>query len=317
MIGTPFVYDIAMAVGFRGITRRSGVLLEGPAGWSEWSPFPEYDDQEAAPWLAAALECAGAGYPAPVRDVVPINGIVPALDPTSAAQRALASGCQTIKVKVAGPGTDLDADVARVTAVREALPTARLRVDANGGWDLATATAALERLRPLGLEYAEQPCATVEDLARLRARDLGIAIAADESIRRASDPLRVRDAGAADVAILKVAPIGGINACLRLAAELGMPVVVSSAVETSVGLRAGVALAAALPELPFACGLETGRLLSGDVTADPLIPVGGGIAVRDVRLDQRLLEAHRAADDLRDWWLARLARVTAIVEEGR
>lgn len=317
MIGTPFVYDIAMTVGFRGITRRSGVLLEGPAGWSEWSPFPEYDDQEAAPWLAAALECAAAGYPAPVRDVVPINGIVPALDPTSAAQRALASGCQTIKVKVAGPGTDLDADVARVTAVREALPTARLRVDANGGWDLATATAALERLRPLGLEYAEQPCATVEDLARLRARDLGIAIAADESIRRASDPLRVRDAGAADVAILKVAPIGGINACLRLAAELGMPVVVSSAVETSVGLRAGVALAAALPELPFACGLETGRLLSGDVTADPLIPVGGGIAVRDVRLDQRLLESHRAADDLRDWWLARLARVTAIVEEGR
>ena len=317
MTGDPFVYDIAMAVGFRGLTRRSGVLFEGPAGWAEWSPFPEYGDEEAAPWLVAALECAADGFPAPVRDTVEVNGIVPVLPPAAAAARAVASGCRTVKVKVAGPGSTLDDDLARVRAVRSALPDARLRIDANGGWDLATAARALEALEPLHLEYAEQPCASVEDLAALRARHTGVLIAADESIRRATDPLRVRDAGAADVAVLKVQPIGGIRACVELTAELGLPVVVSSAVETSVGLRAGVALAAALPELPYACGLETARLLDGDVTGEPLAPVDGALPVRDVTVDPSLLAAHRADDELRDFWLRRLARVSRIVEETR
>lgn len=317
MTGDPFVYDIAMAVGFRGLTRRSGVLFEGPAGWAEWSPFPEYGDEEAAPWLVAALECAADGFPAPVRDTVEVNGIVPVLPPAAAAARAVASGCRTVKVKVAGPGSTLDDDLARVRAVRSALPDARLRIDANGGWDLATAARALEALEPLHLEYAEQPCASVEDLAALRARHTGVLIAADESIRRATDPLRVRDAGAADVAVLKVQPIGGIRACVELTAELGLPVVVSSAVETSVGLRAGVALAAALPELPYACGLETARLLDGDVTGEPLAPVDGALPVRDVTVDPSLLAAHRADDELRDFWLRRLARVSRIVEEQR
>ncbi len=317
MTGDPFVYDIAMAVGFRGLTRRSGVLFEGPAGWAEWSPFPEYGDEEAAPWLVAALECAADGFPAPVRDTVEVNGIVPVLPPAAAAARAVASGCRTVKVKVAGPGCTLDDDLARVRAVRSALPDARLRIDANGGWDLATAARALEALEPLRLEYAEQSCAGVGDLAALRARRTGVLIAADESIRRATDPLRVRDAGAADVAVLKVQPIGGIRACVELTAELGLPVVVSSAVETSVGLRAGVALAAALPELPYACGLETARLLDGDVTGEPLAPVDGALPVRDVTVDPSLLAAHRADDELRDFWLRRLARVSRIVEETR
>ncbi len=317
MTGDPFVYDIAMAVGFRGLTRRSGVLFEGPAGWAEWSPFPEYGDEEAAPWLVAALECAADGFPAPVRDTVEVNGIVPVLPPAAAAARAVASGCRTIKIKVAGPGSALDDDLARVRAVRAAVPEARLRIDANGGWDLATATRALEALEPLRLEYAEQPCASVNDLAALRSRHTGVLIAADESIRRSTDPLRVRDAGAADVAVLKVQPIGGIRACVELTAELGLPVVVSSAVETSVGLRAGLALAAALPELPYACGLETARLLDGDVTGEPLAPVDGALPVRDVTVDPSLLAAHRADDELRDFWLRRLARVSRIVEEQR
>lgn len=316
-MSAPFVYDIPMTVGFRGITRRSGVLFEGDAGWSEWSPFPEYDDDEAAAWLLAAREWADLGAPTPVRDRVEVNGIVPALDPEAAAARAVASGCRTVKIKVAGPGSGLDDDVARVAAVRAALPEARLRVDANGGWSLQEARVAVAELAPFGLEYVEQPCASVEDLARLRSLEPGVAIAADESIRRAEDPMRVKRAGAADVAIIKVQPLGGVSRCLRLADELGLPVVVSSAVETSVGLAAGVALAAALPDLPYACGLETQRLLAADVTAAPLAPVDGTLPVGPVAVDPALLEACRADEDVTAFWLARWERVNRIVEGRR
>ncbi|MBB1483846.1 o-succinylbenzoate synthase [Tessaracoccus sp. MC1865] len=305
-----FVYDIPLTVRFRGISHRSGVLFEGPAGWAEWSPFPEYDDAEAAAWLRAAMEMAEEGYPAPVRDTVPVNGIVPGLPPEQAAARAVASGCSTIKIKVAASGERIDDDIARVAAVHAALPGAKLRVDANGGWSLEEAAAALRELDPFGLEYAEQPCATVEELAALRRLDLGTPIAADESIRRAGDPLRVKRAGAADIAMLKVQPLGGVRACLRLAEELAMPVVVSSAVETSVGLRAGLALAAALPELPHACGLETARLLDGDVTASPLHPVDGVLPVRPVVVDPALLERYAAGPELTRFWLDRWRRVS-------
>lgn len=311
-----FVYDIALSVAFRGITRRSGVLFEGPAGWAEWSPFPEYPDAEAANWLRAASEQAEHGYPAAVRDVVPVNGIVPGLAPAEAAARAVASGCGTVKVKVAAHGETIDDDVARVAAVRAALPGAKLRVDANGGWSLEEAAAALRELESLRLEYAEQPCASVEELAALRAMDIGIPIAADESIRRASDPHRVKAAGAADIAMLKVQPIGGIRACLRLAEELDMPVVVSSAVETSVGLRAGVALAAALPELPYACGLETARLLDGDVVTHPLHPVAGELAVGPIAVDPELLTRHAAGTELTRFWMERYERVAALIGAG-
>lgn len=314
---TPFVYDIALRVPFRGIARRSGVVIEGPAGWAEWSPFPEYGDGEAAAWLRAALEAAEYGYPEPVRDAVEVNGIVPALAPEAAAARAVASGCGTVKIKVAAPGQSVADDVVRVRAVRDALPDVRLRVDANGGWSLERAAEALSALAPLGLEYAEQPCAAVDDLAALRAMDLGVAVAADESIRRADDPLRVRDAGAADVAVLKAQPLGGVRACLRLAGELGLPVVVSSAVETSVGLRAGLALAAALPDLPYACGLETASLLDGDVVPAPLLPRDGVLGLRDVAADPALLARHAAGADLTTFWLERWDRVMRIVEGER
>ena len=197
------------------------------------------------------------------------------------------------------------------------MPGAKLRVDANGGWTLDEATVAIRELVGFDLEYVEQPCAGVEDLAALRRLDLGAPIAADESIRRADDPIRVRDMGAADVSVLKVQPIGGIRACLALADELGMPVVVSSAVETSIGLRVGVALAAALPELPFACGLETGRLLAGDLTREPVVPVDGEIAVRDVVVEPGLLVEHAAGPELTRFWLDRLHRVREHLEAQR
>ncbi len=314
------VYDIELNTRFRGITRRQGVLLEGPAGWGEWSPFPEYGDVEAVSWLQAAMEMATLGWPDPARWQVPVNAIVPAIPPRAAGERVRASGCLTAKVKVAEEGQTLQDDVARVAAVREALgPRGRVRVDANGGWTVQEATVAIGELEQFDLEYAEQPCAGVEDLAELRTllhrRGVAVPIAADESIRRAGDPLRVRDLGAADVAILKVQPLGGVRRCLELAEVLGMPVVVSSALETSVGLRAGVALAAALPDLPYACGLETGSLLLDDVVTEPLRARAGALPVGDLVVDPEALTRTSAGDEMAGWWLERLHRVTALVPE--
>lgn len=308
-----FVYDVGLTTMFRGLTRRSGIVFQGPAGWAEWSPFPEYDDAEAAVWLAAAQQAATQGYPAPLREEVEVNGIVPALSAEAAARRALDSGCRTIKIKVAAGS--LDDDVARVAAVRAALPDAKLRLDANGSWSLSEAHDALRELGQFGLEYVEQPCAEVADLAALRRSEPGVAIAADEAIRRAADPLRVRRAAAADIAVLKVQPLGGVAACLRLAEQLDMPVVVSSAVETSIGLAAGLALAAALPEPSLACGLETGRLLSADVVAAPLLPVAGRLRLRDVKPEPQLLAQHAADPELRRYWLARWQRVSRRLNE--
>lgn len=306
------VYDIGMRVRFRGLTRRTGVLLEGKAGWAEWSPFPEYGDEEAAHWLRAALDAAEHGYPGPMRDTVPVNGIVPALSPDDAARRAVDSGCSTIKVKVAGE-TSLDEDLARVRAVRAALPEAKVRVDANGGWNLDEAERALRALADVGLEYAEQPVAAVEDLARLRSLGLGTPIVADESIRRADDPYRVVELDAADGIVLKVQPLGGVRRCLTLAKELRLPCVVSSAVETSIGLAAGVALAGALPELPWACGLETIRLLDGDVVERSLVPEAGRLVPPVVGLQPTLAGQHLADDETTAWWRARFDRVSALV----
>lgn len=305
------VYAIPLRTRFRGITVREGLLLRGPAGWGEFSPFLEYDDRVAAPWLAAALEAADQGWPEPVRDRVPVNVTVPAVGPDQAHAIVTAGGCGTAKVKVAEPGQTLADDQARLEAVRDALgPGGRVRIDANGGWTVDEAVTALARLDRSagGLEYAEQPCATVEDLARVRRR-VAVPIAADESIRRAEDPYRVRDLEAADIAVLKVQPLGGVRACLRIAEEIGLPVVVSSALETSVGIAAGVALAAALPSLDHACGLATVQLLTADVCTEPLLPVDGHLPVVRPAVDPDLLAAAAAGADRAEHWRARLGRI--------
>jgi O-succinylbenzoate synthase len=273
-------FAIPMRTLFRGITVREGALIQGPAGWGEFAPFAEYGPRESARWLASAIEAATTPWPAPVRDAVGVNVTVPAVGPQQAHALVAGAGCRTAKVKVAQRGQGDADDIARVEAVRDALgPAGRIRVDANGGWDVAHARAMLAQLAPFGLEYAEQPCATLDELAELRQLT-DVLIAADESIRRAEDPLRVRAAGAADIVVLKTAPLGGVAAALRVAQACGLPVVVSSAVDTSVGLAAGVALAAALPSLPYDCGLATMSLLTGDVTADPLTAEDGQLPVR-------------------------------------
>jgi len=285
LLGTLRAFAIPMRTKFRGITVREGALIRGPAGWGEFSPFAEYGPRESARWLASAIESATTPWPAPVRDRVPVNVTVPAVGPERAAEIVAASGCRTAKVKVAERGQPESADVDRVAAVRDALgPDGRIRVDANGGWDVPVAARILRELDKYSLEYAEQPCATLDELAQLR-RLVDIPVAADESIRKAEDPLRVRAAGAADIVMLKVQPLGGVRPALRIAEACGLPVVVSSAVDSSVGLAAGVALAAALPDLPYACGLGTMSLLTGDVTADPLAESGGELPVRRPAVD--------------------------------
>ena len=288
LLGTLRAFAIPMRTKFRGITVREGALIQGPAGWGEFSPFAEYGPAESARWLASAIESATVPWPAPVRDVVPVNVTVPAVGPARAYEIVAASGCRTAKVKVAEPGQREADDLERVAAVRDALdaagPGGRIRVDANGGWSVDAAARMLRQLSRHGLEYAEQPCATLPELARLR-RLVDIPIAADESIRKAEDPLAVRAAGAADIVMVKVQPLGGVRAALRVAQACGLPAVVSSAVDTSVGLAAGVALAAALPALPYACGLATMSLLEGDVTAAPLAESGGQLPVRRPPVD--------------------------------
>jgi O-succinylbenzoate synthase len=305
----PFVYSIPLTTRFRGIDVREGVLLRGDAGWGEFSPFLEYDEDTARPWFAATLEAADDGWPAPVRDQVPVNVTVPACDADRAREIVLASnGCRTAKVKVAERGQLLAHDQARLEAVRDALgPDGLIRIDANGGWSVEEAVALLPLLDRAagGLEYAEQPVATVEDLAVVRRR-VDVPIAADESIRRAEDPYRVRDLEAADVAVLKVQPLGGVRACLRIAEDIGLPVVVSSALETSVGIAAGVALAAALPELRHACGLATVQLLAGDVGAEPLLPLDGMLPVRRPAVSPQLLDRWAAGPERVAHWARRL-----------
>lgn len=301
------VFSTPLRTRFRRIDVRDGVLVRGPAGWGEFSPFWDYDDAESRRWWACAVEAATVGWPAPRRASVPVNCIVPAVGPEQAHAIVTASGCATAKVKVAEPGQTAADDEARVEAVRDALgASGGLRVDANAAWDLDTAVARIAALNRFGLEYVEQPVATVEELVALRRR-IDVRVAADEVVRRSADPLGVDLREACDVVVLKVQPLGGVRAALEVAQAHGLPCVVSSALESSVGLAAGVALAAALPELPFACGLGSLALLTADVSSAPLLPVDGALPMRAVVPDR---VEHVAADfETERRWRDRLQRV--------
>jgi O-succinylbenzoate synthase len=315
------VYAIPMRARFRGITVREGMLIEGPAGWGEFCPFADYDDTVSASWLATTIEQCTVGWPDPIRDRIPINCTIPAVGPERAHQITAQSGCRTAKVKVADHPESLAEDIARLEAVRDALgPAGAIRVDANGVWDVGTAITHIRELDKAasGLEYVEQPCATIDELAAVR-RQVDVRIAADESIRRAEDPMRVAVAGAADVAVIKCTPLGGVRRSLQVAEAAGLPCVISSALETSVGLAAQLALAGALPELDFACGLGTLSLFEGDVVPEDasLRPVDGYLPVPRTppTPDPALTDAYDLADaDQAAWWRDRLVRVRAELE---
>jgi O-succinylbenzoate synthase len=298
------VVSLPMRVRFRGIDVREVALIEGPAGWGEFGPFLEYGPVEAAHWLASGVEAAYVDPPTPVRDWIPINATVPAV-PASQVPDVLARfpGAGTAKVKVAERGQSLADDVARVNAVRELVPV--VRVDANGGWTVTEAAAACSALTADGpLEYLEQPCATVAELAELR-RLVRVPVAADESIRKADDPLVVVRAHAADVAVVKVAPLGGVARLLGIAQQIDIPIVVSSALDSAVGMSRGLLAAACLPDLRHACGLGTGGLFVEDVT-EPVVPIAGRMPVGAVAPDPARLSALSAAPERRDWWINRI-----------
>jgi O-succinylbenzoate synthase len=296
LLGGAVGFAIPLVTPFRGTRVREGLLLRGPVGWAEFAPFPEYGAEESARWLSSAIEAGWIGWPDAVRDVVPVNAIVPAVSPDEAKRLVLDSGCTTVKVKVGECGQSLDDDTARVGAVRDVLgPEGRVRIDANGAWSTSEAVVALRELSTFDLEYVEQPCATLPECAAVRLTT-GVSVAVDEGVRKAPDPHHVvglRES--ADVLVLKVAPLGGVRPALAVADTYGLPCVVSSALDSSIGLAAGLALAASLPELPYACGLATALRIGGDITLDPLIPVDGKLPVRVVEPDAGLLERYASS----------------------
>lgn len=324
VLATAVVVASPMRVRFRGVTTRESVLFRGPSGWGEFCAFREYDDVEASAWLACALEAAYGSWPAAVRPEVLVNATVPAVPAAEVAPVIdRFGGATTAKIKVAEPGQTLGDDLARVRAVRERMgPDAQLRVDANGAWSVPEAAVALEQLGECRLQYAEQPCQTVEELAQLREelarRGVRVPIAADESIRRAADPFRVAQLGAAEVAILKVAPLGGVTTTVatatRLATEYRMRTVVSSALETSIGMAAGLAAAAAVPGLDLACGLGTVALFTDEPGAGALMPVDGQLTPARVAPDPAAVQRLAVREARRDWWIDRLRRCYGVLD---
>jgi O-succinylbenzoate synthase len=300
---------------FRGIDVREGMLIKGPRGWGEFAPFDDYSDAAAARWLDSAIEAAFGEWPVARRASVPVNAFIPAVPSADAAGMArdavLNNGCTTIKVKVGDQ--DLADDEARVASIRDVLDTTlgrgngRIRIDANAAWDVSRAVVALRRLGAYGLEYVEQPCRSIDELREIRSRT-DVPIAVDETVRTSDAPGRLRLRDVADVAVIKPAPVGGVRAALRIVDALDVPAVISGSLDSSVGLDVGIATAAAVDALPFACGFGTGALLAQDVTERTRIPVNGALVVERVLPDlPSLLAARDRLDDERaTWWRQRL-----------
>ena len=295
---------------FRGINLREVALMQGPQGWGEFSPFLEYDDKECRPWLASAIEAATVARPKRYRDSIAVNGTIPELNDKKEIEELMRSyqGVKTFKVKV---GRNLNEDVARVARVFSNAPKAAIRVDVNGLWSVDEALTHLyayyEEIGPL--EYVEQPCATVEELRELKSKiKIPLRIAADEIIRKAADPFSVDLTGAADLVMLKVQPLGGIKRSLDIAAHHGLPVVVSSALESAIGIEYGLDLAASISDLTHDCGLATGSLLASDVAAHEI--VDGKIELGQISPQ---LEGLDVAPDRFEWWKNRIMRVGALL----
>lgn len=318
VLGSARVVSLPLHTKFRGLNQREALLFEGPNGWAEWSPFIEYPDEEAAVWLQAAIEFAFAPPIKTLREQIAVNATLPAVASTEVAGVLQRFGkFNTVKIKVAEPGQSIEDDLARITAAAEFAPLANLRLDANGGYSVEQALQLAHELAEelFEIEYLEQPVATIAEMAelRLKLKTFGLKIAADESVRKVSDPIAVAHAGAADILVLKAAPLAGISRALQISSEAGLPVVVSSALETSVGISMGAHLAASLPQLNFDCGLATASLLAADVTEQPLVPIDGKIEVRRVEVSRELLEKHAADQERTEWWLARRERCLKLI----
>ena len=305
LLSTLRVVALPMKTNFRGVMVREVALFQGEYGWAEFSPFLEYDDSESSRWLASAVEAATQPRPQRFRDAIPVNGTIPAITDGNRLKEIIESypGCATFKVKV---GENLNEDLIRLQLLRTLRPSAAIRLDVNGLWSVDDALKNLSTINDeIGkIQYVEQPCATVEELRELKSRaDFNLKIAADEVIRKAADPFAVDLNGAADYVMLKVQPLGGITRCLEIAAHHGLPVVVSSALESAVGISYGLELAASIEHLSFDCGLATGSLISKDVASLPI--TNGSIALKSLEVN---LEGLEVAPDRYEWWKNRAMR---------
>ena len=313
LLASARVLSIPMRVKFRGVQHREVVLFEGSHGWTEWSPFLEYEDEEAAVWLRAALEFGFAETPRLSQSAIYINATLAAVAADQVEEQLAAFGqFRTVKIKVAEPGQSLADDLARVRRVHELHPEVAIRLDANGGFDVETAIELAKELslESIDLQYFEQPVKTIAELAevRLKLARIGVKVAADESVRKVSDPLAVANANAADVLVIKAQPLGGIRSALDITREAKLPVTVSSALETSVGISMGLHLAAALDVQSFDAGLGTVALLDDDVCEEPFIAENGLLYVKRAVPSEAKLAKLAADSDRVDWWRARLER---------
>ena len=311
LLKTLRVIALPTRTNFRGVNVREVALMQGPQGWGEFSPFLEYDDNESRPWLASAIEAATVSRPARYRDAIAVNGIIPELNDKKEIESLMRtfSSAKTFKVKV---GRNLTEDVVRVARVFSNAPNAAIRIDVNGLWSVEEALTHLyayyEEIGPF--QYVEQPCATIEELRELKSKiKIPLRIAADEAIRKASDPFAVDLTDAADVVMLKVQPLGGIQRCLDIANHHGLPVVVSSALESAVGIEYGLDLAASISDLTFDCGLATGSLLASDVAAHEISD--GKITLGQI---SPKLDGLDVSPERFEWWKNRIMRVGALLK---
>ncbi len=305
LLDTLRVIALPMKTKFRGISVREVSLIKGSHGWGEFSPFLEYDDAEAAPWLASAIEAATMPKPQLYRSSVAINGTIPALNDPEALKAIVNSfpGVNTFKIKV---GNNLVEDLARVNAIRQLRPSAKVRIDVNGLWSVAQAEEFLSSVGEV--EYVEQPCATLEELRELKART-SVKIVGDEILRKASNPFEIDLSGAIDFLMLKVQPLGGIKRAHALAEHHNLPIVVSSALESAVGINYGLMLAASFEEMNFDCGLGTGSLLAADVAHLPI--VDGKIEISEF---EPQLDGLDVAPDRFEWWKNRIMRTAELLQ---
>jgi O-succinylbenzoate synthase len=296
------VLSLPTRTNFRSVTKREVALFKGPNGWGEFSPFLEYEAEEASHWLGAGIEAAFGQLPLTNRNEIEINATLPSVDTKVDVENILSwyPGAKVVKIKV---GNDLDLDIQRIENALAVNPNYKVRLDVNGLWKVNEAEDSvaqiIERVGIEKIQYIEQPVSTIEELREL---NLPIPVAGDEVIRKAADPFKVDLNGAVDILMLKVSPLGGINRAKAIAAHHKLPVVVSSALESAVGISHGIRLAASLPELNFACGLATGKLLTKDVASLPIID--GRMKVTNVNPSGLL--NFQAAPERINWWQQRI-----------
>ena len=306
------VLTLPMKVKFRGIENREIALFKGPFGWGEFSPFLEYNENESLPWLMSGVEAAFAPAIVPIRKSISINATLPEIDSKLRIAEILSwyPGSKTVKIKV---GNDLERDLARVEIVRSLMPTSKIRVDVNGSWDVEYAKTALHAIYEITgefFEYVEQPCTSISELRALKNNlNIPIKIAGDEVFRKAQDPFAININGAIDIMILKAAPLGGVRRALSLAAHHALPSVISSALESAVGISHELQLAASLPKLSYDSGLGTGALFVSDVGSLPI--VNGEMSVEPLIPSQSALLNFAALPERKAWWQDRIRKTWA------